>query len=135
MTFPRSSLFCAAFTVDLYWVFSPQPPNICQPLTLLAQHRFRMLRSHLIQAHFLPQFWTFKWGQDLFSYMCCRLSYLENQKSEAVSSRTTQRKCHFPPQLLKKCLCVQCRQKEGGGDKGTIINRPLKSKNPLLLSP
>ena len=92
----RSSLFWPPFMEGLYRVFSPSPPNICQPLTLLVQYRFSLFRSHLIWAHFFyHSVWTFKWGKDLSLHMCCCMSYLENLKSAAVSSRTTQRKCHF----------------------------------------
>lgn len=48
----RSSLFWTPFMEGLYWVFSPSPPNICQPLTLLVRYRFSLSRSHLIWAHF-----------------------------------------------------------------------------------
>lgn len=128
LTFSRSSLFLAGFKVGHYWVFSPSPPNICQPLTLLTQFRFRILRNHLIWAHFsIIAFKLLSEGTTCF-LTCSAECVIWKIWSLQLLAQGQPRGNVFSPKL-RKFRCAQLRQKDGGWeDKDTIISQCPKSK-------
>lgn len=129
LTFSRPFLFLATFKVGLYWVFSPSPPNICQPLTLLTQFRFSIFRNHLIWVHFsIIAFKLLSEGMTCF-LTCFAECVIWKIWSLQLLVQGQTRGNVFPPKL-RKFLCAQFRQKEAGwGDKDTVMNQCSKSKS------
>lgn len=128
LTFSRSSLFLATIKVGLYWVFSPSPPNIRQPLNLLTQFGFSIFRNHLIWAYF--SIIAFKLLSEVMTCFltCSAECVIWKIWSLQLLAQGQPRGNVFPPKL-RKFLCAQFRQKDRGwGDKDTVINQCFKSK-------